>query len=616
MKSLMFAMLALIVAAPLSAQGPRSDSWRDMVRRLRQASAAPATPTAIIAESEPNDSIRTADSAALGDRATGVLNPARDVDTWFIDLTEGQLFSVDVDASGLGSLLDAQLTLFAPNGRTVLAFNDDDGETLDSRISFLVPASGRYFVQLGSFGQVGGGPQATYAVNFGTVACAAVGTEQEPNDSPQTPTRVAVGDSGTGEICPVVERPAGDVDYWAITAQAGTTLDLSVDVASFNFVGDPTLTFYAPDGTTRLAFNDDFIGSNSGLQFSITTTSTYFAAVANAQGFGDPFRYTLHVGTITPGPGDPITVRAENLGVPLGLAVDATGDVFVSDVGGDRILRVSADNRVTTFATGITAPVSVAFDASGQLLVTSLAGGVFRVTREGQAVPFISDGIFPFWLAVAPDGRIWITDLGNRSLRRYSATGQFETSFDAIGIGGSGPGPLAIGPAGEPYVSNGTEIWRLHNARFDRVLTNPSLIWSFAFDIAGNIYAPLPIAGTLKLFDAGGGALADPFAVGPDAPQAVAFGRDATGATLARVLAVEPGAGRLIEVNPTGVRQRGLPGYVAPALDANTVAAALLGAAGLSLEDRQYLDAVGNHNGRYDVGDLRAYLRLLQGGTR
>ena len=124
MKSLMFAMLTLIVVAPLSAQAPSSDSWRDMVRRLRQASVAhparaarvAASPAAVIAEREPNDSIRTADSAALGDRATGVLNPANDVDTWFIDLTEGQLFSVDVDAQVLGSPLDAELVLWGPTG--------------------------------------------------------------------------------------------------------------------------------------------------------------------------------------------------------------------------------------------------------------------------------------------------------------------------------------------------------------------------------------------------------------------------------------------------------------------------------------------------------------------
>ena len=39
--------------------------------------------------------------------------------------------------------------------------------------------------------------------------------------------------------------------------------------------------------------------------------------------------------------------------------------------------------------------------------------------------------------------------------------------------------------------------------------------------------------------------------------------------------------------------------------------ASLLGGAALSPADRQYLDGLGNHNGRYDVGDLAAYLKLI-----
>jgi len=184
MRIAILAVLVLVGATPLRAQTPRPGSWQDAVRRLRDAHVVhairgvrvAASPTTIIAESEPNDSIRTADSIALGDQAVGVLNPARYVDVWFVDLTEGQLFSVDVDAQVLGSPLDAQLVLFAPDGRTVLASNDDfDG--FDSRISFRVPASGRYFVLISSFGQNGGSPQARYALNVGTVTCTALFTE-------------------------------------------------------------------------------------------------------------------------------------------------------------------------------------------------------------------------------------------------------------------------------------------------------------------------------------------------------------------------------------------------------------------------------------------------------
>ncbi len=568
--------------------------------------------TPIVDESEPNDNVRTADSVALGDRATGVVNPAGDVDTWFVDLTAGQFLSVDVDAAQVGSPLDATLELIAPDGTTSLAFNDDfDG--FDSRISYRVPQSGRYYVVIRAFGATGG-PGLTYAINFDKVSCPVVGTEQEPNDTPGTAAPVAIGDSGSGEICPHDDNPAGDVDYWAFTARAGTTIELDVDAAALGLFVDPVIALYASDGTTQLAFNDDEDGADSRLQYSIITTGTYYATVADAAGSGNPFPYTLHVRSITPGPGDPITVRAQGLGRPWGLAVGNTGDLFVSDLTGNRVVRVSGEGVVTTFATGIPTPQGLAFDAFGNLLVASTDGAVYRVTPQSQATRFITDAGIPVWVAVAPDGRIWLTDLSDRSLRRYSSTGQFEARFDAIGVGGSGPGPLAIGPSGEPYFSQGTEIWKLTNGELRRVLRSAFIVWAFAFDVAGNIYAPAPAAGRIQLFDATGAIVADTFAIGPDAPQALAFGRDATGATVARLFATDPRVGRVFEVNPAGVAHPGQPvGYVAPRFPLDVAAASLLGGGGLSAADLQYLDALGNHNGRYDVGDLQAYLRTVGG---
>ncbi len=622
-------LVAVVGATPAMAQTPTAGSWPDAVQRLRTAPKArlarprprsattAATLATIVDEREPNDSVRTADSIALGDQARGVVNPPGDVDTWFVDLTAGQFFSADVDAQELGSPLDATLVLLAPDGRTVVAFNDDfDG--FDSRISYHVPTSGRYYVMLSSFGRIGGSPQARYLLNVGLVTCTAVGTEQEPNDTPGTATPIALGDSVTGEMCAHDANPVGDVDYWAFTGQAGTTIELQVDAAKRGLLVDPFVALFASDGTTRLAFNDDADGADGAdprLQFSIVTTGTYYATVTDAVGHdGNPFPYTLHVRSIVPGPGDPITVRAENLGFPLGLAVGSTGDLFVGDVGGNRVVRISGQGPVTTFAAGIPNPLGLAFDASGQLLVASLDGTVYRVTPQGQVTRFITDAGFPFWIAVAPDGRIWLTNVLDRSLRRYSAAGRLEAQFDGVAIGGSGPGPLAIGPSGEPYVSNFTEIWKLVDGQFQRVFTNGLLIWAFAFDVAGNIYVPAPTVGRIQLFDGTGTVLSDPFAVGPDAPQALAFGRDATGATVARLFATDPLAGRVIEMNPAGVLHPGLPvGYVAPPFTLDAAVTSLLGGGGLSAADVQYLDALGNHNGRFDVGDFQAYLRTLNG---
>ena len=635
MRGPLLVLSALLGAAPALAQSPAGGSWRDAIRRLRALPVVQTAPAgakarvkfrgtrlaartfaaasleSAVAETEPNGDVATADSVALGDQATGVLNPAGDADTWSVDLVAGQFFGVDVDAFEFGSPLDATLTLLAPDGRTVLAFNDDF-DNFDSRISFRIPVSGRYFVVIRSFGG-GGGPDFTYAINFGKVACALGEEDLEPNGAAGTASPAVLGESVSGEICPADDSPGGDVDYWAFTARAGETIELDVDAAQLGFLVDPVIALYGSDGTTRLAFNDDADGADSRLQFSIITTGTYYVTVAEVGGFSNPFPYVLHIRTIPPGPGDPITVRADGLGIPLGLAAGSAGDLFVGDVVGNRIVRISPQGVATTFAVGITSPLGMAFDAFGNLLVASGDGVVYRVTSQGQAARFITDAGAPYWIAVAPDGRIWLTDVADRSLRCYSATGQFEARIAAGTIGGSGPGPLAIGPSGDPYFSQGTEIWRLANGQLQRVLTDPFIIWGFAFDAAGNIYAPAPAAGRIQLFDATGAVLADTFAIGPDAPETVAFGRDASGAPVARVFASEPRTGQVIEVNPAGVAHVGLSlGYV-PSFTVTAAAAGLLGAGGLSAADEHYLDEVGNHNGRYDVGDLQAYIKLAEG---
>jgi len=67
-------------------------------------------------------------------------------------------------------------------------------------------------------------------------------------------------------------------------------------------------------------------------------------------------------------------------------------------------------------------------------------------------------------------------------------------------------------------------------------------------------------------------------------------------------------------MNPAGVLHPGLPvGYVAPPFTLDAAVTSLLGGGGLSAADVQYLDALGNHNGRFDVGDFQAYLRTLNG---
>jgi len=112
-------------------------------------STAPTTND--VAESEPNDPPATVDTVALGDRVTGVISPGGDRDGFRFYAAAGTLLDFDVTAYDAGSDLDAVLQLFDSAG-TEIAFNDDYGPTLDSRLIFLVPTSGWYVVTIQDFG--------------------------------------------------------------------------------------------------------------------------------------------------------------------------------------------------------------------------------------------------------------------------------------------------------------------------------------------------------------------------------------------------------------------------------------------------------------------------------
>ncbi|HWC75721.1 MAG TPA: hypothetical protein VG454_17475, partial [Gemmatimonadales bacterium] len=102
------------------------------------------------------------------------------------------------------------------------------------------------------------------------------------------------------------------------------------------------------------------------------------------------------------------------------------------------------------------------------------------------------------------------------------------------------------------------------------------------------------------------------FGVPLDAPLAsqlneasgITFGRNADGAMNNRLFVSELG-GRLVELNNSATSTAGVPvGFATQ----NQVIADLLRPGSLTDAQRHVLDGIGNKNGRYDVGDLRAFL--------
>jgi sugar lactone lactonase YvrE len=101
------------------------------------------------------------------------------------------------------------------------------------------------------------------------------------------------------------------------------------------------------------------------------------------------------------------------IGIPMSIAVNAEGDLFVADLELHRIFKVpAAGGKAEEFAT-IAAPRGVAFDKDGNLFVLSTTEDqVFRVTPDGKATVVVPGRPFrfPHNIAVAEDGTVFVTD--------------------------------------------------------------------------------------------------------------------------------------------------------------------------------------------------------------
>ena len=127
-------------------------------------------------ETEPNDGFDNPDALEIGQTARGTINPALDVDVWHFEGTAGQNIVIDVAAESLDSFLDSIVVLYLDRDLDedgfpdeIVDFNDDFGDSLDSRLEVALPETGGYFIEIfDSFEE--GGPDFSYEMSLSLAA--------------------------------------------------------------------------------------------------------------------------------------------------------------------------------------------------------------------------------------------------------------------------------------------------------------------------------------------------------------------------------------------------------------------------------------------------------------
>ncbi len=173
---------------------------------------------------------------------------------------------------------------------------------------------------------------------------------------------------------------------------------------------------------------------------------------------------------------------------PTGLAVDATGNVYVSDYNNNKIRKISPTGNVTTLA----------------------GSGIFGY-KDGQGTE--AQFMYLYGLVTDVKGNVYVADLGNYRIRKITPNGEVST-FAGSGVVGladgqginaqfSGPAGLTIDVNGNLYVTDSQRIRKItpdgvvstiagcgiagyvdgsaNSAKF----FNP---YGIAFDVSGNLF--------------------------------------------------------------------------------------------------------------------------------
>jgi len=177
---------------------------------------------------------------------------------------------------------------------------------------------------------------------------------------------------------------------------------------------------------------------------------------------------------------------------PSGIAVDAAGDVYVTDGWSDRVLKLAAGSNEQTVLpfTGLERPSGVAVDGAGDVFVADRAKNrVLKLaagSNEQTVLPF-TGLVNPMHIAVDARGNVYVT--GETRVVMLAPGSDEQTVLPFTGL--KWPGDVVVDGAGNVFVSDphNKRILKLPaGSREQTVLSVGGLDESFAVDSAGDFY--------------------------------------------------------------------------------------------------------------------------------
>jgi len=284
------------------------------------------------------------------------------------------------------------------------------------------------------------------------------------------------------------------------SARFNSPQGLAIDVSGNLYVadsGNSTIRKVTPAGVvSTLAGKAGVTGTNDASSAAAARFNVPYGVAVDTNGniyVGDTENHTIRkisptgaVTTLAGTPGTSGSTDGTNSGAlfkyPCGVGVDGSGNIYVADYGNDTIRQVSTNGVVTTLAgsagtpgstngTGHGAlfysPLGLAVDGNGNVYVADSENAMIRrITTPAAAVTTVAGSSSapgsangagstarfndPCGVAVDSSGTVYVSDLGNNTIRQITPQGVVTTLAGLAGSFGTNDGTGAAARFGNP----------------------------------------------------------------------------------------------------------------------------------------------------------------------